>query len=369
MRLWYVSGILVYGFGLAGPVMAEVVGLSPEQQLGKALFFEPRLSTPAGASCSSCHTPSHAFADPRMRPVSEGAIADHFTSRNAPTAMYLAEVPPLHFDKKHETLIGGLFYDGRADTLERQVEGPLLGVAEMANRVKSRVVENVRGAGYAERFNTLYGARALEGDSDKAFAHIAHALASYERSAELNPFTSKYDYYLKGKARLTVQERRGFNLFEDKKRGNCAACHPVELRNDFDPPLFTDFSYDNLGVPVNHTSPFYHQDKSVNPEGDTFIDVGLGKTRKDPAQDGKFRVPTLRNIEVTGPYMHNGIFKTLKEVLEFYNSRDKYNRWGPPEVETNVNHDELGDLKLSEQEMNDIIAFLNTLTDGYEPER
>ena len=155
-------------------------------------------------------------------------------------------------------------------------------------------------------------------------------------------------------------------LFISELKGNCAACHPSNASPDGTPPLFTDFSYDNLGVPKNPENPFYTSPEDLNPEGYDFVDLGLGATLNDPAENGKFRVPTLRNVAITSPYLHNGVFKTMFQVVSFYKSRDVA-PWPEPEVAENVNHDELGDLGLTNMEMEDIVAFLSTLTDGWEP--
>ena len=141
----------------------------------------------------------------------------------------------------------------------------------------------------------------------------------------------KYDHWLRGETELSEQELRGLKLFEAEDKGNCAACHPSRPAADGSPPLFTDFTYDNLGVPRNPENPFYSLPSDLNPDGFAFVDLGLGKTVNDPAQNGKFRVPTLRNVAVTAPYMHNGVFKTLFNVVAFYNTRDVA-EWPAPEV-------------------------------------
>ena len=188
------------------------------------------------------------------------------------------------------------------------------------------------------------------------------AIAAFEESAEFNPFNSKYDLYLAGKAKLNAKEKKGVALFEDPKKGNCAACHPSRPTENGFPPLFTDFSYDNLGVPKNPDNPFYTLDKSYNPLGEKYVDLGLGGILKKPSENGKFKVPGLRNVALTAPYMHNGVFKTLKEVVQFYNTRDRGN-WPPPEVPETVNKKELGNLGLTDDELDAIVAFLNTLSD------
>ena len=338
--------------------------LNAREKLGKRLFFDPALSSPAGQSCASCHAPQSGFADPRGAPVSEGIHAGRFTRRNAPSIKYLAATPALHFDKKEETYIGGLFYDGRANDFTVQIEGPLFSPIEMANTDKHELIERLRRTSYLDAFRQIYGDNAFA-DTDTGFAQLGDALGAYEKSSELNPFTSKYDQYLAGKVKLTAAEQRGLKLFADEKKGNCAACHPHKPGADGRPPLFTDFTYDNLGVPKNTKSPFLTQPKQFNAAGLDDIDRGLGETVKQPSQNGKFKVTTLRNIDRTAPYMHNGVFTTLKQVVDFYNTRDVDPKWAPPEVKENVNKEELGDLKLSENEVDDIVAFLKTLTDDY----
>jgi cytochrome c peroxidase len=212
---------------------------------------------------------------------------------------------------------------------------------------------------------------------------MADAIAAFERTATFARFTSKYDSVLAGKAQLTDQERRGRDVYENPEKGNCAACHPDRPAEDGTPPLFTDFTYDNLGVPRNPENPIYSMPEPFNPKGPNFVDLGLGAAIGDPAEDGKFKVPNLRNLSRTGPYMHNGYFKTLRGVVDFYNTRDVKPRcanpftpeaealglgcWPAPEVAANVNRDELGALGLSEAEVDDLVAFLQTLTDGYQP--
>ncbi|MFC2076330.1 cytochrome-c peroxidase, partial [candidate division KSB1 bacterium] len=190
------------------------------------------------------------------------------------------------------------------------------------------------------------------------------AIAAYEMSGELNQFSSKYDLYLAGRVELSEREINGLALFEDETKGNCSACHPSRPGADGSPPLFTDFTYDNLGVPRNPENPFYFLPEGLNPDGMRFIDLGLGGVLEKSEEYGKFKVPSMRNVAKTGPYMHNGLFKTTYQVISFYNTRD-IAPWPEPEVLANVNRDELGDLGLSQKEIEDIVIFLNTLTDGY----
>jgi len=338
--------------------------LTQKQSLGKKLFFDKNLSTPVGQACADCHAPETGFANPNADyPVSQGVHKDRFGNRNDLPAAYAAFSPPFHYDADEGLYIGGQFWDGRAADLAEQAKGPFLNALEMANPDEKTVAEKVRNSEYADLFREVFGAAAFD-DPNKAYDMIADAIADYEKSSELNQFSSKYDLYLAGKAALTEQERRGLELFEDEDKGKCAECHPSQPGNDGTPPLFTDFTYDNLGVPQNPENPFYYLPKELNPEGVYFIDLGLGGELNKPSENGKFKVPSLRNIARTAPYLHNGIFKNLRQVVVFYNTRD-VGPWAPPEVRANVNREELGDLGLTEQEVDDIVAFMQTLTDGY----
>jgi cytochrome c peroxidase len=350
----------------AGPGVVPVeADLTAKERLGKLLFFETSLSTPPGQSCSSCHDPAVAFADPDPElPVSRGALPGRYGNRNDMTVAYAAFVPPLHLDPEEGIWVGGLFWDGRANTLAEQAQGPPLNPLEMANPDTGTVAEKLRTLAYAGLFTQVYGPDAL-GSSASAYANMADAIEAYERTSEVSPFDSKFDFWLRGEAELSDQELRGLAIFEAEDRGNCAACHPSRPAEDGSPPLFTDFTYDNLGTPRNPENPFYTLPADLNPEGFEFVDFGLGVTVSDPSENGKFRVSTLRNVAVTAPYMHNGVFKTLFQVVAFYNTRDVAD-WPGPEVAENVNDEELGDLGLSNPELEDLVAFLKTLTDGWD---
>jgi len=232
---------------------------------------------------------------------------------------------------------------------------------EMNNSDKKTVVDKIATSSYTELFKDVYGPN-IFANSDQAYDMAVDAIAAFEESAEFNPFSSKYDLYLEGKAQLSAQEKKGLALFNDEKKGNCAACHPSQPTDNGIPPLFTDYTYDNLGVPKNPENPFYNLDKTYNPLGKDYIDLGLGGVLKKTAENGKFKVPGLRNVALTAPYMHNGVFKTLKEVVQFYNTRDT-GKWPAPEVPETVNRKELGHLGLSNPEVDAIVAFLQTLTD------
>ncbi len=340
--------------------------MSNKEQLGKEIFMDKNLSTPPGQACAHCHSAEAGFGQPDTDlPVSQGVYPDRFGNRNDLTAAYAAFSPRFHYDAKERHYVGGLFWDGRAATLEEQAKGPFLNPLEMANPNGAAVVAKVQQSSYADLFREVFGPKAFA-DPNRAYDFVAEAIAAYERTHELNQFSSKYDLFLQGKVKLTDQEMRGLALFENEKKGRCAECHPSRLGPNQEPPLFTDFTYDNLGVPKNPENPYYYLPKALNPDGTKFVDLGLGGVVKKPQEYGKFRVPTLRNAAVTGPYMHNGIFKTLRQVVVFYNTRD-VGPWPAPEVPQNVNREESGSLGLTEQEVDDIVAFLRTLTDGYEP--
>jgi cytochrome c peroxidase len=231
---------------------------------------------------------------------------------------------------------------------------------EMGNANDKMVVDKVKKAKYYRLFKKIYGSL----DDDVAiFDAIADAIAAYERSVEVNPFSSKYDAFLEGKYKFTAEEERGMELYINK--GLCANCHVITPDPQARRVLFTDHTYDNLGIPKDPDNPFYTIPRAHNPAGRDAIDLGLGEIVKSNEENGKFRVPTLRNIELTAPYGHNGFFKTLEDIVHFYNVRDVTSEYPPAEYAENINIDELGDLGLTPQEESDIVAFMKTLTDGY----
>ena len=363
---------------LLWPALALSAGLSAASEsaapatsnltaLGEKLFFDVSLSNPPGQACASCHVATAGFADPdRELPVSRGIHPDRFGERNTPTASYALYSPAFHFDQAEGHYVGGQFLDGRAATLEEQAKGPFVNPVEMANPTPADVVAKVRKTAYAADFDRLFGDGALD-DVELAYERIAAAIAAFERSPRFHPFSSRFDAYLDGRVTLTEQEQLGLELFEAEDKGNCAACHPSKPEAGGPPPLLTDFTYDNIGVPRNPDSPFYAQPTPFNDRGPDAVDMGLGKTTGRAEDNGKFKVSTLRNIALTPPYMHNGVFSTLREVVDFYNTRDTRNDWGAPEVAENVNTEELGNLGLSNTEVDAIVAFMLTLSDGYTP--
>ena len=330
-------------------------------QLGKKIFFDKNLSNPAGQSCASCHSPEAGFSDPNHGITAQGAAAGLFSNRNCPSVSYTLFTPALHFDTRDSTYVGGFFLDGHAGSLQQQARFPFLNKLEMSNTDAAMVISKLRRAGYFDLYRQVYGEVT---DIDKAFVNMTDALASFERSDEVNPFSSKFDAYVAGKVKLSGQELHGLQLFRDPRKGNCAACHPSTADEGSGKILFTDFTYDNIGVPKNPANPFYTIPVSYNPLGAAAVDRGLGGFLNNPDHDGRFKVPSLRNVALTAPYFHNGFFKTLEEVVHFYNRRD-VESFPPAEIPGNVNKEEMGNLKLTAQEEKDITAFLNTLTDGY----
>jgi cytochrome c peroxidase len=329
--------------------------------IGKLIFFDKNLSNPIGQSCASCHAPETGFSDPLHRDISEGTVSGVFTSINSPSLAYNVFSPERTYNTTDETFIGGLFLNGRSPNLKEQLIHPFIGELEMNNGNISNVVSKIRKAAYFYEIEKEYGAAKTD---EELMSFIADALVAFEKSKEVNSFTSKFDYFNKQLIKFTDDEKKGLAVFQGK--GKCAQCHVLEPDERTGKILFTDFSYDNIGVPRNEKNPFYTQSAAVNPAGANFIDLGIGAVVSQPEHNGKFRVPTLRNIAVSAPYFHNGSFKTLKEVIHFYNIRDiSPSEFAPPEVLKNVNKDELGNLKMTTEEERLIEVFLGTLTDHY----
>lgn len=368
------------GLGVCALVLlAASVGtqspLTPQEELGKKLFFDANLSTPPGQSCAACHAPEAGWTGPdsdinMATAVYPGAVHTRFGNRKPPTSAYASFSPPLHYDEAEEVWVGGQFWDGRADSLTEQAKGPFLNPLEQNNPNAKHVCIGVAHSDYAWLFKEVYGPKSLDfvKDVDGTYTRIAEAIAAYEASIESEQFTSKYDFYAAGLVELTDEEAWGLELFEGK--GMCSACHISETDGDRRGALFTDYTYDNLGIPKNPNNPFYKMPKKWNPDGKDWVDLGLGFTTGKESEYGLFKVPTLRNVdkrpypEFVKAYGHNGFFKSLKEIVHFYNTRD-VESWPDPEVDININDEELGDLGLTDAEEDAIVAFMKTLSDGY----
>ena len=371
--------------------------LSSLQLLGQKIFNDKNLSEPAGQACASCHEESKAFTGnggSSIAAIAQGSTPDKLGSRNVPTLKYMAYSPPLIFigeadDKGVVNLVptGGQFWDGRANSLVDQVHGPLFNKVEMNNAGAATVAEKIKRSDYAALFEKEFGSFSKQ-DGELILANAATALAVFESSPKFMPFSSKFDSVLQGTATFTAQEARGFELFKNEEKGNCISCHVGKVEST-DPTdwLFTDFTYDNLGLPRNKTIP-------ANMDANYF-DLGIckqeGLEKKLPPSIklgslcGAFKVPTLRNVAITGPYFHNGSFSDLRDAVKFYVTRDtnpelwypksadgkvqKFNDLPASAIE-NVNITEkpydrkLGEApRLNEEEIDAVVAFLKTLTD------
>jgi len=329
--------------------------------LGRQIFFDDNLSNPIGQSCSSCHDAGYGFSDPLHSIVSEGAVKGLYGNRNAPSIAYMVAGPPLSYDPSEQVYIGGFFLDGRSLSLKHQARQPFFNKLEMNIENESQLVSKAKISTWFKQLENIYGKQLSD---EKIVDAITDAIAWFESSGIMSKFSSKYDAYLRGEAKLTQQELRGLKLFNDTAKGKCANCHISELDERSGYPLFTDFTYDNLGVPSNPNNPYLTMSATINPEGIAYKDKGLGGFLKSHGENGKFKVPTLRNVAVSFPYFHNGVYSTLEDVVHFYNKRD-VETFPAPEISENVNKDELGNLGLTPQEEADIVAFLKTLTDGY----
>jgi cytochrome c peroxidase len=377
--------------------------------LGERIFHDQTLSLNKNQSCASCHDAASGFSAPddeinATGAVMFGSVRSRFGNRKPPSVAYATRSPELHYDVTDSVWVGGGFWDGRAtgrrlhNAAAEQALQPLVNPDEQALPDVACVVYRVTHGDYAATANSILGDKVgairFPADADAlcsqegatlplspedrarvadAFDLIGRAIAEFEDSPAVNQFSSKYDAYLAGRATLTPEERRGLTVYE--KKGKCAACHP----NNGENALFTDFTYDNIGTPANPRNPALLKDPA-------YQDVGLGPIVGDSTLRGAQKVPTLRNVDrrpapgAPKAYMHNGVFKSLEEVVHFYNTRDVLpacesvrkprigmNCWPAPEVAENVNTDELGNLKLTPKEERALVAYLRTLTDGYTP--
>lgn len=353
-----------------GDDLRDMVGL------GEALFHDTNLSFNRTQACATCHMPTMGLVDGREtegvgRAVSLGDDGVALGDRNAPSAAYARFSPPFGKNAAGE-YIGGQFWDGRAASLEEQAAGPPLNPGEMGMPDKASVVGRIReNPDYVKAFGTLFGDQVFMKDED-AYAAMTKALAAFERSDAFSTFDSKYDRYLRGEQKLTDQEELGRTLFFSQQFTNCNLCHEVRGPTGLSDATFTNHKYFNIGVPANTSV------RKVNGVKPGTIDTGLAQNpavNGDPAQRGKFRVPGLRNVAVTGPYMHNGVFQDLRTVVLFYvkyNSKKKSRQidpetgleWGPPEVPDNLAMTELtSGPALDDKRVDAIVAFMKTLTD------
>jgi cytochrome c peroxidase len=383
------AALLLSGCGGGGSSASEASvpaasSLSAQASLGEKIFADVSLSASGRQACASCHSPDNARAPANDLSVQLGGpLLGDQGRRQAPSINYASTSPAFHF-AADGTPTGGLFWDGRAASLQDQAGEPFTNPFEMANASAAEVIDKLSRAAYAAEFQALFGADIFTRPDD-AMARVKLALAQYQKEdTEFRAFSSKYDEFLRGKAALTAQETRGLALFNNPAKGNCIACHPSGKAADGSFPLFTDFSYDNLGVPRN---------PAIARNADAaYFDLGLcerAELAKRTDLCGTFKVPSLRNVAERRAYFHNGRFKSLKEALTFYVQRDTNpEKWYPlnadgtvnkfddlPEAyRANVNTTEVpydrraGDAPaLSDAEIDDLVGFLKTLSDGWKP--
>jgi len=402
-------------------VRPPVAPLSAMAQLGRQIFYDASLSSSGKLSCSSCHSPEHAYGPPTDGPVMLGGPSlTRQGARAVPSLTYLERQPSFSIgpdDPEAETVDlaqtaalgqqstraqktatqtaqsalnivpqGGQFWDGRADTLQSQASIPLLDPREMDGGSIERIATKLRDAPYAKYFTELFGPNIFR-NQQMLVSEAMFAVARYQiEEPSFHPYTSKFDYWLEGKASLSESEMRGYKLFNDPDKANCAGCHVDQPSADGLPPLFTDHQYEALGAPRN---PALSDNKDP-----AYFDLGVcGPIRTDMADQkqycGMFLTPTLRNTATRHAFFHNGVFATLQAVLDFYNFRDTnpekvYPRGAdgsvqklddvPAQYRANVDVSDppfnrhLGETPaMTAQEEADIIAFLQTLTDGYKP--
>jgi cytochrome c peroxidase len=403
-------------------IRRPVEPFSAMAKLGHDIFFDTSLSSSGKIACASCHSPDHAYGPPNEGPVMLGGPELTLPGvRAVPSLTYLerqldfsigpddqlnenvnlaeqAEIGKTA-DRVQKTATqaaqsaanivpqGGLFWDGRADTLQIQASGPLLDPREMDGGSIEIIAEKLRNAPYAKKFAALFGERIFK-DARLLVAEATFAVSRYQiEEPSFHPYTSKYDYWLEGRARMSEAEMRGLRLFNDPEKANCAGCHSSQPSREGLPPRFTDTQYEALGTPRNLAL--------ADTRDPGYFDLGVcGPIRKDLADQtqfcGMFKTPTLRNTAVRRTFLHNGVFHTLQEVMDFYNFRDtnpekvypvgadgkvqKYNDI-PVQYQANVDVSDppfnrhLGETPaMTAQDEADIIAFLKTLNDGYKPE-
>jgi cytochrome c peroxidase len=406
------TGVNPHPITLLRPAVGPI---SPVATLGREIFFDPAISGSGRIACATCHDPAHQYGPPNDRAVQLGGMTrDDEGARAVPSLRYVATVPPFSIGPENEAAEsagaarvamqsagarrsaksagaaagvpmvpqGGLFWDGRASTLQAQATGPLFDHVEMDGGSVNAVANRLRGR-YGDRLAQLLGAETIA-TPGRVVDEALFAVARFElEDSTFAPYSSKYDGYLEGKAVLTPDEMRGLGVFEDSTKGNCAACHLDRPGPHGEPPAFTDYEYEALGVPRNDSL-------AVNRDPG-YVDLGLcGPARRDlskvTAYCGLFRTPSLRNVATRKVFFHNGVYRTLAQVVRFYNlrasdpgaiyRRDRSGRIRdddlPAAFRGNVDtvdapfNRRVGNRPpMTDTEMRDLVAFLGTLTDGY----
>jgi len=388
---WWLAGCVPAHAQQGARPPAAVPTLSSAALIGRQIFFDPTLSASGRLACAGCHDPRHAYAAPNARDVQLGGIdlkrpgtravpSLRYTLRRTPVWSKEFQADPVERMTELDNVpAGGFDWDGRFDTLHEQAASPVLAANEMANASPAAFVARLATAAYAADFRRTFGA-GIFGHPAQAFARAMFALERFElEDPSFHPYSSKFDDFLDGKAVLSAQEQRGYVSFMAPDKGNCASCHPATPGADGSHPLFTDFGFEALGVPRSPDIP-------ANSEPGYF-DLGLcGPQRADlagrRAYCGMFKTPSLRNVAARSVFFHNGRLRSLREVVEFYVTRDRDARWYsrrpgagryndlPPALQGNVDRFDAPfdrgasrQPALSEPEIDDIVAFLGTLTD------
>ena len=379
------ASLLLAGCGGGGNSTNKIgnsLKFDTKEKLGESLFFDKNLSLNRKTSCATCHDPEKGFIDARFSEAGKDqtvfvhgafSVGDDDISlggRNAPTAAY-AQFSPT-FGQVNGVYKGGQFHDGRAATLKDQAMGPPLDGAEMMMPDKGTVIERIEeNPDYVAAFKALYEENILE-DIDASYEAMGESIAKFEKTEAFAPFDSKYDRYLKGEYTFTPEEEGGYVLFFSNANTNCATCHSLNSRAEASQnELFTNFEYENIGVPRNIAAMDARAALGLQASDATF--KGLGATVNDPAHYGKTKVPTLRNVAVTGPYMNNGVFQKLRTVIEFYDhmaglghhtNPETNAPWGDNDHNATINRSVLTSTKaLSDTKIRNLEAFLRTLTD------
>ena len=441
-------GLALVGEQMSAQAQDATSSLTPDEELGKALFFDEALSANGTQSCATCHAAEVGYTGPDEAinlggAVYQGAIANRFGNRKPPASAYAGDSPVFHFDAAKGAWFGGMFWDGRAtgavlgDPLAEQAQGPFLNPLEQGLPNAQVLCVKVKQSDYAGLFEEVWGKGSLDcaKDVNGVYEKIGRSVAAYERSAEVNPFSSKFDLFWDNAKEagkdvtkikcgtggmgggggmggamgcpgggsdpnrwtafrylgLEDDELQGLAVFNT--RAECSSCHRLEP-GPAGYPLFTDFGYDNIGVPKNPDNPFYGMPTAWNPDGENWIDYGLGDFLKSAGypeevyepEMGKHKVPTLRNVDrrpsedLMKAYGHNGYFKSLDDLVFFYHWRgmmdggmgcggmggggmcdDMQNMFPPPEVDDNRAQLAM----FPRPQVDNIVAFLKTLSDGY----
>jgi cytochrome c peroxidase len=386
--------ILLFATGLLCLLtQTQVVAQAPTrlENLGSQIFNDRALSEPRGTSCADCHVAQLGFAGNNGSKigVARGSKPTSLGLRSAMSNAYTAFIPPFHFRVVDEDVdaVGGFFWDGRAETASSQAVLPFLNPLEMNNKDATAVLQKIAAAPYAKQFKDEFGQQIFSNPT-RAFVKVGEAIAAFEKTPPLQAFSSKYDQFIQGKAKLAPQELNGMKVFMDANKGNCASCHTMNP-NSANPKdsLFTDFAFYATGIPRNKAIP-----RNANP---SFFDLGLcGPERTRPALSsnvpssvsiedfcGRFRMVSLRNSAEKIAFMHNGFFTDLRDVVSFYATRNSDSkRWYGPQGMPNdlpaaylrnivndrvpFNRPASAGPALTSREIDDVVAFLKTLSDA-----